>query len=89
VVDQFAEKNGTSAVAKAYLEHLYSPHGQQLATKHFYRPAIAESVSDLQRKQFAQVELFKIDDVFGGWAQAQAQHFDDGGLFDKIYQPGN
>ena len=89
VIDQVAEKNGTASVAKAYLEHLYSPQGQQLAAKHFYRPAIAESVSEEQRKQFAEVELFKIDDVFGGWPQAQAQHFDDGGLFDKIYQPGN
>jgi len=88
VVDAVAEKKGAAAVAKAYLEHLYSPQGQQLAAKHFYRPAIAESVSEEQRKQFAQVELFTIDEVFGGWAKAQPQHFDDGGLFDKIYQPG-
>jgi len=89
VVDQVAQKNGTAAVAKAYLEHLYSPQGQQLAAKHFYRPAIAESVSAEQRKQFAQLELFTIDDVFGGWSQAQPQHFDDRGTFDQIYQPGN
>jgi sulfate transport system substrate-binding protein len=88
VVDQIAEKNGTAAVAKAYLEHLYSPQGQQLAARHFYRPAIEESVSDEQRKQFAAVELFTIDAVFGGWAKAQAEHFDDGGTFDQIYQPG-
>jgi len=84
VVEKVAEKHGTAKVAKAYLEHLYSPQGQQLAAKHFYRPAIAESVSPEQRKQFAQLELFKIDDVFGGWAKAQHEHFDDGGTFDQI-----
>jgi len=88
VVDEVAKKNGTTAVAKAYLEHLYSPQGQQLAAKHFFRPAIAELVSAEERKHFAQVELFTIDDVFGGWSKAQKEHFDDGGLFDKIYQPG-
>jgi sulfate/thiosulfate transport system substrate-binding protein len=88
VVEKVAEKNGTRAVAKAYLEHLYSPQGQQLAAKHFYRPAIEELVSAEQRQQFAQIELFKIEEVFGGWAKAQTEHFDDGGLFDQIYQPG-
>jgi len=88
VVDEVAKKNGTTAVAKAYLEHLYSPQGQQLAAKHFYRPAIQESVSAEERKHFAQLELFTIDDVFGGWSKAQREHFDDGGTFDQIYQPG-
>jgi len=88
VVEKVAEKNGATAVAKAYLEHLYSPQGQQLAAKHFYRPAIEESVSAEQRQQFAQIELLKIEDVFGGWGKAQSEHFDDGGLFDQIYQPG-
>jgi sulfate transport system substrate-binding protein len=88
VVDKVADKHGTAEVAQAYLEHLYSPRGQQLAAKHFYRPAISESVADSERAQFAQVELFTIAEVFGGWNKAQAEHFDDGGLFDKIYQPG-
>ena len=88
VVDKFAEKNGTAKVAEAYLQHLYSPQGQQLAARHFYRPAVEGSVSAKELKQFAQLELFRIDDVFGGWAQAQKEHFDDGGLFDQIYQPG-
>lgn len=88
VIEENAKKNGTAEVAKAYLEHLYSPQGQQLAAKHFYRPAIEESVSAEQRKQFAQVELFTIDAVFGGWAKAQTEHFDDGGSFDQIYLPG-
>ena len=88
VVDKVAAKHGTEKVAKAYLEHLYSPQGQQLAAKHFYRPAIEKSITAEQRKQFADVELFKIGDVFGDWRKAQKEHFDDGGLFDQIYQPG-
>jgi sulfate transport system substrate-binding protein len=88
VVEKVTEKNGTSAIAKAYLEHLYSPQGQQLAANHFYRPAIEMSVSAEQRQQFVQIELFKIENVFGGWAKAQAEHFDDGGSFDQIYRPG-
>jgi sulfate transport system substrate-binding protein len=88
VVDKVAAKNGTAEIAKAYLQHLYSPQGQQLAAKHFYRPAVPASVSAAELKHFAQLELFQIDDVFGGWAKAQKEHFDDGGLFDQIYQPG-
>ena len=87
VVSKVAEKHGTTNVAKAYLEHLYSPQGQQLAAKHFFRPAIEESFSAEQRAAFAQVELFTIAEVFGDWRKTQAEHFDDGGVFDKIYQP--
>ncbi|QDU29594.1 Sulfate-binding protein precursor [Anatilimnocola aggregata] len=89
VVTKVAQRKGTLEVAEAYLQHLYSPAGQQLAAKHYYRPAIPDSISDEQRKQFLNVELFTIDDVFGGWDKAQAEHFDDGGVFDLIYQPGN
>ncbi|MFO0816525.1 MAG: sulfate ABC transporter substrate-binding protein [Pirellulales bacterium] len=89
VVDKIVDKHGTREVAQAYLEHLYSPQGQQLAAKHFYRPAQLELLSPEQRKVFADIELFKIDDVFGGWKKAQKEHFDDGGVFDKIYQPGS
>lgn len=88
VVDKVAAKHGTSEVAEAYLKHLYSPQGQQLAAKHFYRPAIEKSITAEQREQFADVELFSIDDVFGDWRSAQKKHFDDGGVFDQIYQPG-
>ena len=87
VVSKNAEKQGTTEVAKAYLEHLYSPKGQQLAAKHFFRPAIEESIPAEQRSAFAQVDLFTIAEVFGDWRKAQAEHFDDGGVFDKIYQP--
>jgi sulfate/thiosulfate transport system substrate-binding protein len=89
IVARVAEKHGTTAIAKGYLQHLYSPEGQQLAAKHFYRPAIEESISADQRSQFSEVETFTIDDVFGGWSQAQSVHFDDGGVFDQIYQPGS
>jgi len=88
VVDSFAKKHGTEEVAKAYLEHLYSPQGQQLAAKHYYRPVQKDLVSADQLSHFSDVELFTIDAVFGGWAKAQAAHFDDGGVFDQIYQPG-
>lgn len=89
VVEKFADKHGTKEVALAYLEHLYSPQGQQLAAKHFFRPSKAELVSAEQRQQFAQVELFTIEQVAGSWKEAQAKHFDDGGVFDQIYKPGN
>jgi sulfate transport system substrate-binding protein len=88
LVDKVVEKHGTREVAEAYLQHLYSPRGQQLAAKHYYRPAISESISAEERNRFAAVELFTIDEVFGGWDKAQATHFDDGGIFDQIYQPG-
>jgi sulfate transport system substrate-binding protein len=88
VVDKVAQKHGTAEVAKAYLDYLYTPQGQQLAAKHFYRPAISDSMSAQQLAQFADVELFSIDEAFGGWKQAQAEHFDDGGVFDQLYQPG-
>lgn len=89
VVDNVAKKKGTTEVAKGYLDYLYSPAGQQLAAKHYFRPAVAESLSPEQHKQFAQLELFQIDSVFGSWKEAQKKHFDDGGVFDKIYKPGN
>jgi len=86
VVDKVAEKNGTAEVAKAYLEYLYSPAGQQIAAKNYYRPAVKGAISDEELKHFAQVELFTIEDVFGGWAKAQQQHFDENGTFDQIYE---
>jgi sulfate transport system substrate-binding protein len=86
VVDKYARKHGTEAVAKAYLEYLYAPEAQRLAAKHYYRPwdenALREAGST-----FAKLELFTIDEVFSGWSVAQRKHFDDGGEFDKLYQP--
>ncbi|MFN0018376.1 MAG: sulfate ABC transporter substrate-binding protein [Pirellulaceae bacterium] len=87
IVDKVAAKRGTAEVAKAYLEYLYSPQGQQLAAKHYFRPANISAISEEQRKIFAKIDLFTIEAVFGGWDKAQAEHFDDGGTFDQIYQP--
>ncbi len=87
VVDTVVDKKGTRAVATAYLEYLYSPTGQELAAKHYYRPRNKE-VAAKYTKQFPAVTLFTIDEVFGGWRKAQKEHFDDGGLFDQIYAPG-
>jgi len=87
VVDKNVDAHGTREVAEAYLKHLYSPAGQQIAAKHFYRPRDLDSLPEEYRKRFPKVELFTIDDVFGGWRKAQAEHFDAGGVFDTIYQP--
>lgn len=84
VVDKFAKKHGTEAVAKAYLDYLYTEAGQEIVAKHYYRPRL-ESVASKYASQFPKVELFTIDEVFGGWAKAQPTHFGDGGIFDKIY----
>ena len=84
VVDKVVDKRGTRQVAQAYLEYLYSPEGQDIAGKHYYRPTDAK-VAAKYAKQFPAVKLFKIDEVFGGWSKAQKDHFADGGFFDKIY----
>ncbi|HPP52882.1 MAG TPA: sulfate ABC transporter substrate-binding protein [Thermoguttaceae bacterium] len=84
LVDKVADRLGTRQVAEAYLEFLYSPQGQLLAAKHFYRPVRTEHVSAEHLAQFAKLELFTIEEVFGGWDKAQKEHFDDGGLFDQI-----
>jgi sulfate transport system substrate-binding protein len=84
VVDKTVDKRGTRAVAQAYLEYLYSPEGQDIAARNFYRP-IDATVAAKYTKQFPKVNLFTIDDVFGGWAKAQKTHFADGGVFDQIY----
>jgi len=86
IVDKVVDKHGTRDVAEAYLKFLYSPEGQELAGKHFYRPRL-DAVAKRYESQFPQVNLFTIDEVFGGWQKAQKTHFDDGGVFDQIYQP--
>ncbi len=87
VVDKVANKRKTAAVAKAYLEYLYTPEGQEIAAKHYYRPR-NQNVAAKYAQQFPKVQLFTIDEVFGGWAKAQKTHFDDGGVFDQIYGAG-
>jgi sulfate/thiosulfate transport system substrate-binding protein len=87
VVDAIANKRGTAAVAKAYLEYLGSPEGQEIAAKHRYRPRDA-GVAAKHSGEFAPVALFTIDDAFGGWTNANKTHFADRAIFDQIYQPG-
>jgi sulfate/thiosulfate-binding protein len=86
LVDGVADRLGTRQVAQAYLEFLYSAQGQQLAAKHFYRPVRPEHVPPDRLAYFPKLELFTIDEVFGGWDKAQREHFDDGGVFDQIMQ---
>jgi sulfate/thiosulfate transport system substrate-binding protein len=86
VVDKNADKRGTRAVAEAYLQHLYSNEGQELAAKHHYRPR-SQAIAAQYASHFPAVKLFTIDEVFGGWRKAQQAHFDDGGVFDRIYAP--
>lgn len=83
VVDKVVDRKGTRATAEAYLRYLYSPEGQDLAGKHFYRPR-DPAIAARYASQFSPVTLFTIDAVFGGWRQAQKMHFDDGGVFDQI-----
>ena len=84
VVDKVVDKRGTRAAAQAYLEYLYTPEGQEIAARNFYRP-IDDKVAAKYTKVFPKVSLFTIDEVFGGWAKAQKTHFADGGVFDQIY----
>ena len=83
VVDKVAGKHKTAAVAKAYLEFLYTPEGQELAAKNYYRPR-SPQVAAKYAAQFPAMKLFTIDEVFGGWAKAQKTHFDSGGVFDQM-----
>ena len=85
VIDKNVDKKGTRAVAEEYLKYLYSEEGQDIAGKHFYRPAVSEKAKAKYAKQFAKLNLFSIDQAFGGWAKADKEHFADGGSFDQIY----
>ncbi|MPT19986.1 MAG: sulfate ABC transporter substrate-binding protein [Pseudomonas sp.] len=85
VVDQNVDKKGTRKVAEAYLNYLYSEEGQRIAAKHFYRPR-NQAVAAEFAKQFPQLKLVTIDADFGGWKTAQPKFFNDGGVFDQIYQ---
>jgi sulfate/thiosulfate-binding protein len=87
VVDKAAGKHGTREVARAYLEYLYTPAGQEIAARHFYRPRLP-AVAAKYGNQFPKISLVTVDEVFGGWKKAHTAHFADGALFDQIYQPG-
>jgi sulfate/thiosulfate-binding protein len=87
IIDRVVDKRGTRKVAQAYLEYLYSPEGQELAARHFYRPTDAQ-VAAKYSKQFVKTRLITVEKVFGGWRNAQKVHFSDGGIFDQIFVPG-
>jgi sulfate transport system substrate-binding protein len=85
VVDKVVDKRGTRKVAEAYLKYLYSPQAQDIIARHYYRPRNPE-VAARYKSRFPNVRLFTIDRNFGGWRRAQASHFNDGGLFDQIFE---
>ena len=88
VVDVNVDKKGTRREAQAYLDYLYSPEGQTLAAKHFYRPSRPDLVPAGSGPELPTLDLVTIDDpLFGGWAKAQPEHFGEGGVFDQIYRP--
>ena len=82
-VDRTVDKRGTRAVAQAYLEYLYGPEGQEIAARHFFRPRL-DSVAQRHAATFPKINLFTIDEVFGGWESAQKKHFNEGGVFDQM-----
>jgi len=88
IVDAVVDQKGTREVAQAYLEYLYSDEAQNIITKNFYRPSNPDVVDPDELERFPDLKLVSIDDpLFGGWAQVQPKHFDEGGIFDQIYQP--
>jgi sulfate transport system substrate-binding protein len=85
VVDAVADRKGTRAVAEAYLKYWYTKEGQEIAARNSYRPRDPE-IAKQYESSFAKVDLFTIDEVFGGWTRAQQEHFSEGGVFDQIYK---
>ena len=86
ILDKHVDKRGTRKIAEAYLNFLYTKEGQDIVAKHYYRPR-DEEILQKYRDNFVEVEMFTIDDVFGGWREAQQTHFEPGGVFDQIYVP--
>ena len=84
VIDKVVDRKGTRKVAEEYLKYLYSPVGQEIAARHYYRPT-DKNVARKYAKQFPKLKLVTIDDTFGGWERAQKTHFADGGIFDQIF----
>jgi sulfate transport system substrate-binding protein len=84
VVDKVVKRKGTEAIATAYLEYLYTDEAQEIAARNYYRPRNPQ-ITAKYAHYFAKLELFTIDEAFGGWTKAQKTHFADGGVFDQIY----
>ena len=76
-------RKGTATVAQEYLKYLYSPEGQEIAAKHYYRPRL-EAVARKYESQFPKLNLFTVDELFGGWQKAQKTHFNEGGVYDQL-----
>lgn len=89
VVDGNARAHGNAALARAYLEFLYSSAAQRLAARHYFRPQIPKYADPQDLERFPEVNMVTVDDVFGGWRAAQRTHFDDGGVFDQIFSRGD
>ena len=85
LIDSVVDRKGTRAVAEAYLDYLYAPEGQDIGARNFFRPTDA-SVAARYAEQFPPMRLFTVDGVFGGWARAQAEHFADGGIYDRLFE---
>jgi sulfate transport system substrate-binding protein len=85
VIDKNVARKGTKAVAEEYLKYLYSEEGQDIIGKNFYRPVVSEKAQAKYAKQFPKLNLFTVDQGFGGWAKADKEHFADGASFDQIY----
>jgi sulfate/thiosulfate transport system substrate-binding protein len=86
IVDKVVDKKGTRTVAQAYLEYLYSPEGQEIAARRYYRPR-SEAVAKKYSSQFPKMKLFTLAEIIGDWQKTQKIHFADGGIFDQVYQP--
>ncbi|MBF0314625.1 MAG: sulfate ABC transporter substrate-binding protein [Oligoflexia bacterium] len=87
VIDKIVDKRKSREMAEAYLKYLYTPVGQRLAAKHFFRPALPELVDKKELAIFPTLKLFTLEDFFGSWEKAHKIHFADGGTFDQIYRP--
>jgi sulfate/thiosulfate transport system substrate-binding protein len=84
LIDSVVDRKGTRAVAEGYLEFLYTPEGQDIVARNFFRPS-DPAVTERYAEQFPPMRLFTVDAVFGGWARAQAEHFADGGIYDRVF----
>jgi sulfate/thiosulfate transport system substrate-binding protein len=85
VVDRNVDRKRTRAVAEEYLKYLYTEEGQDIIGRNFYRPAVSRAAQAKYARQFPKLNLFTIDEAFGGWARADQEHFAEGGSFDQVY----
>ena len=84
LIDSVVDRKGTRAIAEAYLDYLYSPEGQDIVARNFFRPS-DPTVAERYAEQFPPMKLFTVDVAFGGWARAQSEHFADGGIYDRLF----